>query len=60
VVFPLQRLRELEAEGAIGRLAADNYGFGLSPDVRPLVESGKEVARRLKQAEVDLALFVPA
>src|SRR5262249_10799396 len=28
LVFPLERLRELEAEHVIGRLADDHYGFG--------------------------------
>ncbi len=29
LVFPLERLRELEEEQVIGRLAEDHYGFGL-------------------------------
>jgi hypothetical protein len=29
LVFPLQRLRELEVEGVIGRVAERHYGFGL-------------------------------
>ncbi len=28
-MFPIERLRELEAEGVIGRLAENHYGFGL-------------------------------
>ncbi len=60
LVFPLQRLRELEAEGVIGRVAERHYGFGLVSQVAELVEPGREVGRLLKADHVDLALFVPA
>src|SRR5918911_1621380 len=60
LVFPLQRLRELEAEGAIGRVAERHYGFGLVDRAAALVAPGREVGRLLKQEQVDLALFVPA
>ena len=58
-VFPIERLRELEAEGVIGELAGINYSFmGLIPDPGPLVqESAPEVAQRLKAAQVD-AVFL--
>jgi D-proline reductase (dithiol) PrdB len=60
LVFPLQRLRELEAAGVIGRLAADHYGFGLVDKGSALLEPGREVGGRLHDAGVDLALLVPA
>ena len=60
LVFPIERLRELETEGVIGRLAGEHYGFGLTPNDRDLVGPGKEVARRLEREGVDLALLVPA
>jgi hypothetical protein len=60
LVFPLQRLRELEAEGAIGRVADRHYGFGLEGQAAKLVAPGQEVGRLLKRDQVDLALFVPA
>ena len=60
LVFPLQRLRELEAEGAIGRVAERHYGFGLVGQAAELVAPGQEVGRLLKRDQVDLALFVPA
>jgi len=60
LVFPLQRLRELEAEGVIGRVADRHYGFGLCQGGTPLVASGHEVARLMKQDGVDLALLAPA
>src|SRR5437870_2037190 len=60
LVFPLPRLRELEAEHVIGRLAEDNYGFGLMGSAKKLMPSIKEVARRISESGVDLALLVPA
>src|SRR5207302_1291039 len=60
LVFPLQRLRELEAAGAIGRVAERHYGFGLVGQAAELVAPGQEVGRLLKRDQVDLALFVPA
>ena len=60
LVFPLQRLRELEADGVVGRVAEEHYGFGLAPHPAPLLVSAREVAGRLAQAQVDLALLVPA
>jgi len=60
LVFPLQRLRELEAEGVIGRVADLHYGFGLVGQAAELVAPGQEIGRRLKRDQVDLALFVPA
>ena len=60
LVFPIERLRELEAEHAIGSLAEDHYGFGLMGSARRLMPSIKEVALRIREAGVDLALLVPA
>jgi D-proline reductase (dithiol) PrdB len=61
-VFPLQRLLEMEAEGAIGEMASTAYSFmGLiNANTNCLIEdSAPEVARRLKQAAVD-AVFITA
>jgi len=60
LVFPLERLSELEANHVIGRLADEHYGFGLEGNAQKLIPSIKEVARRISQASVDLALLVPA
>jgi hypothetical protein len=60
LVFPLPRLRELEAERAIGRVADRHYGFGLVGRAAELVAPGKEIGRLLKRDHVDLALFAPA
>jgi len=60
LVFPIERLRELEAERVIGRLAEVHYGFGLMGSARRLMPAIKEVARRIGASGVDLALLVPA
>lgn len=60
LVFPIERVRELEDEHVIGRLAEDHYGFGLMGSAKRLIPSIKEVARRIKESGVDLALLVPA
>src|SRR2546426_7640594 len=51
LVFPIERLRELEAEHVIRRLAEDHYGFGLMGSARRLLRSeerrvGKECRSR--------------
>ena len=58
-IFPLDRFKELEAEGTIGRLAQQSYSFmGLIPDPTHLIqETAPEVGRRLLDAGVD-AVFL--
>jgi D-proline reductase (dithiol) PrdB len=60
LVFPLERLRQLEAQGVIGRLADVHYGFGLMGSAKRLMPSIREVAHRIKGSGVDLVLLVPA
>lgn len=60
LVFPIERLRELAGERVIGRLAEDHYGFGLMGSAKRLLPAMKDVARRIAEPGVDLALLVPA
>jgi D-proline reductase (dithiol) PrdB len=60
LVFPIERLRELEEEQVIGSLAEVHYGFGLMGSAKRLMPSIREVARRISESGVDLALLVPA
>lgn len=60
LVFPVERLRELEQEHVIGRLAEEHYSFGLMGSAKRLIPSLKKVAQRISDADVDLALLVPA
>jgi len=60
LVFPIERLRELETEHVIGRLSELHYAFGLMGSAKKLMPAIKEVARRISESGVDLALLVPA
>jgi hypothetical protein len=61
VVFPLEPLRRLEGNGAIGGLLPRAYSFvGACAQTRLLKESGPQWVALLKQQSVDCALLVPA
>lgn len=60
VVFPLERLQELEEEGAIGELAPEAYSFvGACSQRRLLGQTGPRWMRSVQQQRVDAALLVP-
>lgn len=61
-VFPLERLRELQAEGMIGSLNRRHFSFmGYIPIVAELLQkTGPEVAEKLLADGVDLVLLVPS
>ena len=59
VVFPLDRLRELVAQGAIGSLADTHYSFMGASDPIEMEPYARELAVRLKQEEVDSVLLTP-
>ncbi len=60
LIFPLERLRELERERVIGRLAEEHYGFGFTKQPEDYAVPAHEIGRRMKRAGVHLALLVPA
>ena len=63
VALPIRAFDTLAAEGAIGRLAAEHYSF-MGFQERDLEEwrtrYGPEVARRLREQEVDALVLAPA
>ncbi len=59
VVFPLDRLRDLEREGAIGSVADTHYSFMGATDPVQMEAYAREVAGRLKQDGVDAAILPP-
>ncbi|MGI9612409.1 MAG: glycine/sarcosine/betaine reductase selenoprotein B family protein [Acidimicrobiales bacterium] len=60
VWFPLDRLRELEADGEIGGVSRWHYAFmGGIPTPMLMEETGQEVGRFLHDDGVDVALLVP-
>ena len=63
VVYPIDRLKELAANGRIGGVAEINYGYmghikGAKLDLL-IEETGPAVARKLKDAGVDVVIFTP-
>jgi len=57
VVFPLDRLNELAAEGNIGSVADTHYSFMGATDPVQMVEGAREVARKLEADNVDAVLL---
>jgi D-proline reductase (dithiol) PrdB len=63
VIFPVERLKEFEAEGFIGYAADIHYGFMGHITGEHLItlinQSAKSVAQALKNNDVDLVLLTP-
>ncbi|MBI3512715.1 MAG: selenoprotein B glycine/betaine/sarcosine/D-proline reductase [Proteobacteria bacterium] len=59
VVFPLDRLNELAADGTIGSVAATHYSFMGATDPKLMAEHARTVAGRLKQDRIDAVLLSP-
>lgn len=60
VIFPLERLIELERDGVVGRVADTHYSFSYVNDVATLLtQSVPQLLRKLKAAAVDIVLLVP-
>jgi len=63
IVFPIERLWELEKEGHIGEVAEKHFGFMghiLGRHIPTLVNrTAPEVSRRLKEDRVDAVLLTP-
>lgn len=63
VIFPVERLRELAEEGALGSLAGDFYSYGFDLHVKELVDpetgSAHDIARAYEEEGVDAVLITP-
>ena len=60
VAFPIDRLRELEADGHIGELLPDAYSFvGATAQLRLLKQAGPKWVEMLTAQDIDTALLVP-
>ena len=57
VVFPIERLNELAADGTIGSVAATHYSFMGATDPVQMVDGAREVAGKLKADHVDAVLL---
>jgi D-proline reductase (dithiol) PrdB len=59
VIFPLDRLREMKAEGTIGSLAEFHYSIATIRNPLGLVEPAREIAGLLKKDNVNAVLLLP-
>jgi D-proline reductase (dithiol) PrdB len=59
VIFPLDRLNELAAEGTIGSVAATHYSFMGATDPVQMEPHARELAGRLKADAVDSVILPP-
>ena len=59
VVFPIDRLNELAAEGSIGSVADTHYSFMGASDPLQMEPYARELAGRLKRDKVDSVLLAP-
>jgi D-proline reductase (dithiol) PrdB len=59
LVFPLELLRGLAAEGEIGSVASWHYSFMGATDPSRMAETGAQVGRLLREDGVTATLLVP-
>ncbi len=63
IVFPVERLKEFEREGIIGRVADVHYGFMGHITGRHIptliTQTAPEVAAKLKKDSIDIVLLTP-
>ena len=59
VVFPLDRLRELVADGEVGSISDFHYSFMGAAPIRALEPKARELAALLKKDRVDAVLLTP-
>jgi D-proline reductase (dithiol) PrdB len=59
VVFPLDRLNELAADGVIGSVAARHYSFMGATDPVQMEPHARELASRLRQDAIDAVILPP-
>ncbi len=64
IIFPIDRLRELQEEGVIGQLAETYYSFMGHIDGRHIAtligQAAQQLVQKLKQDQVDVVLLTPA
>ena len=59
VVFPLERLRELKADGVVGSVSEFHYSFMGAAPIRALEPKARELAALLMKDRVDAVLLTP-
>ena len=59
VCFPLERLREMAADGVIGSVSGFHFSVSGAPHPAELEEAARDIARTMKADAVDTVLLVP-
>ena len=59
VVYPIDRLKELAADGVIGSVAATHYSVMGSTDPAAMADSADGITERMKQEGVDAVILAP-
>jgi D-proline reductase (dithiol) PrdB len=59
VVFPLERLRELAADGTVGTVSDFHYSFMGAAPIRGLETKARELAALLRKDRVDAVILTP-
>jgi D-proline reductase (dithiol) PrdB len=59
VVYPIDRLRELAAEGVIGGVAETHFTVMGSTDPAGMTEAADQIAGQLRQERIDAVLLTP-
>jgi len=59
VVFPLEHLKQMAADGEIGSVAQWHYSFMGATDPTRMVETAPQVAKLLKEDGVTAAILIP-
>lgn len=59
VCFPLQRLREMAADGTIGSVADFHYTVSGAPHPKDLEASARAIAQQMKADAVNTVLLIP-
>jgi len=57
VVYPIDRLRELAAEGVIGGIAETNFTVMGSTDPAGMTDTADQIARQLQKERIDTVLL---
>ncbi len=58
-IYPIDRLKELAAEGVIGSVGDRHYAFMGSTDPKMMEETADSIVERLKRDRIDAILFSP-
>lgn len=59
VVLPLERIKELEADGTIGEVSVNHYSFMGATEPAAMEESARGLGQKLRADSVDAVILLP-